>query len=104
MEKWQDAVYTKCMRLAQEAAVLSIKAWREKNPIGERTPHINHAAQLWVSLADCAFRGIMNEEETKACFILGYVPEYTKAYERTKKMADKIGPAWKKPRSHGEWR
>lgn len=82
-----DLLYDKCQRLAAQAAARDL-AGRQR-PVQS---FVSFGAQLWVQAFVAFDKGLITEEELKSYFHLGFVPEYSAAYELAAKMPSHIGP------------
>jgi len=90
MDNIKSAVYDKCQQLAKACAEKSLA--RRANYTRPIKPFICFPALLWVTAYNLFDKGIISEEEIKNYFHLGFVPEYSKAYEDASKQNLHIGP------------
>jgi len=87
-------LYDKCQRLAAQAADRDLAGARERaakngSPIKS---FVSFGAQLWVQAFVAFDKGLITEEELKSYFHLGFVPEYSAAFDLASKMPRHIGP------------
>ena len=62
------AIYAKCMSLAKDYAANKWASMNTKTPMRINNP--------WVNLWKAYSKGEIDENETKACFLLGYLSAY----------------------------
>lgn len=73
MNDIEKAIYYKCMKLAENFARKKHLEIPSKKHSASQSFVINNP---WVNLWSAFSKGLINEEETKACFLLGYLTTY----------------------------